>query len=127
MSPGKLVTLGVLGALAWQHQALITSKAEMVKSAVPTFQTYQAMRTIRDPLAKYAQEHGGRLPRNVSAWIAESFDAAASENVGYDYFGNPYRITRDQDREPYLRSCGPDGQCGNEDDLVVKIGKPIAR
>lgn len=126
MSLGKLVTLGVLGALAWQHQALIEDKIQMVQNAVPTFQTYQAMRGIRDPLAKYAQDHGGRLPSNVSAWIAESFDSDAQEEVGFDFFGNPYQITRDQDREAYLRSCGPDGQCGNDDDLLVKIGKPLA-
>lgn len=127
MSLGKLVTLGVLGALGWQHQALLKDKLQLVRHTVPTFQTYRAMRAIRSPLAKYAQEHGGRYPSNVNAWIAESVDGRGNENVGHDFWGNPYRISREPDREYYLRSCGPDGACGTEDDLLVKIGRPLSR
>lgn len=121
MSTGKLVTLAVVVALGLQHQALVRKGARLARHAVPSFQTFQEMRSVRDELAEYARENGGRFPPNPSRWIAQRLSGVADERAGYDRFGNPYQITWERGRAPELRSCGPDGECGTGDDLVSEI------
>lgn len=125
MKPGKLIALVVLGALAWQHEAMLREKWELVRHLPDITNTYMEMRGFRVPLRNHLEENAGRLPRpaELRTWLNRRFENPAKEQSAVDYFGNPYRVEIPTRNRPVIRSCGPDGSCGTPDDLVVDLGE----
>lgn len=121
MRPGKLITLLVLGFLAWEHQALLADKARLARHLPDIANTYMEMRSFRVPLIRYMDDNDGRAPRDLPSWLRRHFDNPAKEDPAVDHFGRPYRVEAGRFRETTLRSCGPDRACRTEDDLVVRF------
>lgn len=121
MKVGKLVTLLVLGALAWQHQTMLRNQVDLILSVPDLTNTYMEMRTYRIRLARFKEENGGALPSNFRSWVDRNFDTDRKASPTVDFFGTPYLLDRPHMRTPVLRSCGPDGECRTDDDLVMEV------
>lgn len=121
MKAGKLITLVVLGFLAWQHQAMLRDQLVLIRSLPDVTNTYMEMRNYRIRLARYKEENGGALPTNIRQWLDQHFETDRKARPSVDYFGEPYRLERPHMRTPVLRSCGPDRRCRTEDDLLMEV------
>jgi hypothetical protein len=121
MSGTKLITLAILGALAWQHQALLRDKVDLVRQVPELTNTYVEMRSYRIQLMRHMNDNDGRPPGNVQDWLRRHFENPAKADPALDHFGTPYRLETRRSEGPALRSCGPDGRCGNADDLLVPL------
>lgn len=120
MSFGKLVTLGVIGLLAWQHQEAVKPYLGDLATAVPTVRAFLEMRSYEPALRKQIADES-RPPRDLSAWLDERFPPKGGRPASQDLFGNPYRVERDRTLGWVLRSCGPDAVCHTDDDLISAL------
>lgn len=122
MSTGKLVALVVMGALGWQHQAMIRTHVQLVREIPDLVQTHMEMRTYQVALLRQRQKQAGELPRDPVGWIRSNYDTSPPKDPHEDFFGTPYRVTYENPRRlPELRSCGFDRQCGTGDDVVKRL------
>lgn len=120
MSTAKLVTLGVVGMLAWQNQAAVADRLEPLREAVPRIRSYMEMRSYSNELGLHIERNGGP-PRELRDWIDQRFPPKGGRPASSDHFGNPYRVDRDRTHGWVLRSCGADGVCLSGDDLIMPL------
>ncbi|RMF11661.1 MAG: hypothetical protein D6761_13835 [Candidatus Dadabacteria bacterium] len=128
MKLGKLVSLGVMVGLGWQHQEMVRKQAELITNVMPLVQTYVEMESMKGRLASWLESNNYYWPRDVRALLNSEFKSSSGGEVGVDFFGAPYEGDyQGPDDFPVLRSCGPDLTCGTDDDLVMKIFTRIRR
>ena len=120
MSLGKLLTLGIIGMLAWQHQEQIEPYLDDLGSAVPTMRTFMEMRSYEPLVQEYMQDNR-RPPRDFGALLEEHYPPKGDRPASLDLFGSPYVLERAREHGLVIRSCGPDGACHTEDDLIVPV------
>ena len=70
-------------------------------------------------LADYVSANGF-VPSNVSQWINDEFRTPEGDLAGLDGWGRPFD-TAIYEGHHKLRSWGPDGEPGTNDDLVMTI------
>ncbi len=121
MKAGKLITLAVLAALAWQHQAMIGKHLSLIRSLPDLTNTYMEMRNYRIRLARHKERNGGALPSDFRRWLESNFETERKASPAVDYFGTPYRLEQPHMRTPVIRSCGLDGECRTDDDLIMEV------
>lgn len=61
----------------------------------------------------------GRAPADLGAFLRENVSGLAPDK---DRWGTPYEL-RGPPSEPVLASCGPDRECGTDDDLLLTLFK----
>lgn len=98
-----------------------SSRAVILEKAKPVIDPYFVMATksemdkIAEDLQIHERENFGRLPerKRFSDWV----DGRYAGGGGVDSWGSPYEYTLARDNFS-LRSLGPDGLRGTEDDIV---------
>lgn len=121
----KLVVLILLLAGAWFFREPLESAWDRVKGIVPRVRTEMDMRGYVDPLRAHIDRRGAP-PEDLADWIDDNNPPKGpGQPSSLDRYGNPYQVTRDRERSIYvLRSCGSDGQCFTDDDILVDIPNP---
>ena len=120
MSTGRLVAFAVVILLGWQQQASIAAHLGPLENAVPRVRSFLEMRRYVAELEPVLEEEG-RPPEDLAAWLDDRFLPEGGRPASIDPFGLPYRVDRDRSLGWVLRSCGPDGACLTEDDLVKPL------
>lgn len=118
----KLVVLLVLVALGWFFRAPLGDLMDRARGLGPKMKTEMDMRGYEDALVAFI-EREGRPPGDLEGWLDRNFSPKGPDQpASRDRYGTPYQVNRDGERGIYvLRSCGPDRQCGTEDDLVQDL------
>jgi general secretion pathway protein G len=118
---GMLVVIGSLSAVyADLPEKMKTMFDDSVNAAqqVCTAGDLRSMSVMLD--AKYVMDR--RLPseREFDAWLEETFKENNVKDLAEDHWGNRYIYTVSRNRTTYeLRSAGPDGVVGNQDDMSI--------
>ncbi|MGA1869364.1 MAG: hypothetical protein ACMUJM_12560 [bacterium] len=119
MKIGKIITLVILAFLLYQYHEIALENARMLIDLYPLMQTYMEMSSYASQIASYVTENG-EAPEDLSVWLGRNFNIKGDKDPGEDFFGTPYMVT-EEDGEHIFRSCGRDGECHTEDDLVVTL------
>lgn len=118
----RLVILILVVAGVWFFREPLEDLWEQVKGVVPRVRTEMDMRGYKEPLRVHFERKGGP-PNDVAAWLDENNPPESpGQPASQDRYGNEYQLTRDRESGNYvLRSCGADGECYTEDDILVDI------
>lgn len=116
----RLVLLIILGFVAAMYfpesRAVVLDVASPVVNPFLEMSTRNEMDKIVTDLKVYERDTFGRLPevRQFPVWIQDQYTGDGGE----DAWGNPYQyqLTR---LNLELRSLGPDGEYGTDDDIVM--------
>lgn len=120
MKLGKLVTVLLLDALGWQHQAMLGEKASLVRSLPRLTNTWMEMRIYRIRMARRIRERGAEHPSSFGRWLDGNFDADGDKRPSVDHSGGRHRLEQRHMRALKIRSCGPDRTCNTPDDLTIE-------
>ncbi len=112
-----LLLFGLVAAMYFpDSRAALLEKAKPLVDPVLTMSTEREMNRIGTDLLIYQRENFGRLPSNrqFPTWVEDQY----SGNGGLDAWGNPYEYRLS--RQTFdIRSYGPDGVRGTEDDITA--------
>ena len=118
----KLVVLIVIAAGVWFFREPLEGVWEDLKEIPPKVRTEMDMRGYTDAILAEIQRTN-RPPEPLGEFIDDNFPPKGpGQPSSLDRFGNPYQIGQDRERGVWqLRSCGADGQCYTEDDILVDV------
>ncbi|MDX2226943.1 MAG: hypothetical protein SFY92_07635 [Verrucomicrobiae bacterium] len=84
-----------------------------------TAQTSLQLRSYKSLLSLYFQENG-KLPDDLGEWLRQEFNLSTGKDAALDAWGQPF-VKFVEGGTQGIRSPGPDGVTGTEDDMVSVI------